>query len=26
MVPLLLRLAPRGFVLGAVGGFQLRKP
>ena len=26
MVPLLLRLAPRGCVLGAVGGFQLRKP
>jgi short-subunit dehydrogenase len=25
MVPLMLRLFPRGFVLGAVGGFQLRK-
>lgn len=25
MVPLLLRLFPRGFILGAVGGFQLRK-
>jgi short-subunit dehydrogenase len=26
MVPLLLRLFPRAFVLAAVGGFQLRKP
>lgn len=25
MVPLLLRLFPRGFILGAVSGFQLRK-
>ena len=25
IVPLLLRLFPRGFILAAVGGFQLRK-
>jgi hypothetical protein len=25
MVPLLLRLFPRGFILAAVGRFQLRK-
>jgi len=25
MVPLMLRLFPRGFILAAVSGFQLRK-
>jgi len=26
MVPTMLRFAPRGFILAAVGRFQIRKP
>jgi len=26
MVPFMLRFAPRGFILAAVGRFQIRKP